>query len=105
MVVSCEYKFPGRKITMFPNLWYKIGCVLKNGVKANCRIRAEKWRIRAIQIRKFKIKGQNFRKMVQNNREFFGFFFLCQKDLENHFVELANKFEAANILNDAMKVR
>jgi len=32
-----EYKFSDRNITIFPNLWYKSGYVVKNGVIANAK--------------------------------------------------------------------
>ena len=36
--MQSEYKVPDRKITIFSNLWYKSGPVLKNGVLVNYEI-------------------------------------------------------------------
>jgi len=33
--LQSEYKFPDRNITIFSNLWYKSGSIIKNGVKGS----------------------------------------------------------------------
>jgi len=49
--LQSEYKFPDRKITILPNLWYKMEYFLKNGVnKSFCTFAAWKWLIFQYQL-------------------------------------------------------